>query len=192
MIPFNQYLQESSLSRIIDHIKNNTTTFGVVSAFRAEYSQKENMERHEKLKKRVRAANLGFIEMRGGYKGDQGFVSELSLFIPNVSKQNMLNFGKEFDQHSVIYKDDRLFSLVATNKEDRFGAYLASFDAHSKDTIELSKNAMKDFFSQLLKGSQRGKKFLFRMQEKYEPSFFERAYAKATPQWKTIWEENGE
>ena len=86
-------LEESSLSRIMGHIKGERN-FGVVSAFRGGLGKKENMERHAELKDAVRDMGYGFIEMRGGYKEeDGGFVNELSLFIPNVSKKEVMDLG---------------------------------------------------------------------------------------------------
>ena len=57
-----------------------------------------------------------------------------------------------------------------------------------RDSVTLAKEAMKDFFSSLLKGSQRGKKFLFRteslvLEEKEILGFNQVAYQKQTPRW---------
>ena len=184
---YKKYITESSISRIVSHIKSDRS-FGVVSAFRDDFSHKENIDRHNNLKTKVRSSGYGFIDMKGGYKGDQGFVEELSLFIPNVSKNDILKFGKDLDQHSVIFKDSKEFALIGTNKAAGIGKVLAKFDTGSRETIELAKDAMENFFSSLLKGAQRGRKFLFRMQELFQPSLMERAYANATPTWKVIYE----
>ena len=47
----------------------------------------------------------GYIEMRGGYKEEGGFVKEKSLMIPNIERKHMMELGKKYDQHSVIHKD---------------------------------------------------------------------------------------
>ena len=80
-----EYLTESSLSRIWLHIEKKTN-FAVISASRGDYSDKENNDRYRQLKNIIREKGYGFIEMRGGYKEDGGFVYEKSLFIPNISK----------------------------------------------------------------------------------------------------------
>jgi hypothetical protein len=119
------------------------------------------------MKAAVREMGLGFIEMRGGYKGDQGFVTELSLFIPSISRKQIVELGKKYNQHSIIFKDTGEFSLIGTNESAGIGKTLSSFKFGSgKENIVLAQDAMKDFFSSLLKGSDRGKKFLFRMEEK--------------------------
>ena len=57
-----------------------------------------------------------------------------------------------------------------------------------RDSITLAKDAIKDFFSSLVKGSQRGKKFLFQteefiLEEREILGFNEVAYLKKTPRW---------
>jgi len=108
-------LNESSLSRILQHIESDRS-FGVLSAFRGGLSKRENMERHADLKDKVRGMGYGFIEMRGGYKEeDGGFVNELSLFVPGIDKRALVDLGSDLDQDSVIYKDKNSFELVGTN-----------------------------------------------------------------------------
>ena len=57
-----------------------------------------------------------------------------------------------------------------------------------RDSVTLAKDAIKDFFSSLVKGSQRGKKFLFQteefiLEEREILGFNEVAYLKKTPRW---------
>jgi hypothetical protein len=172
-----QNLQESSISRIFQHIENDKS-FGVVSAFRGDYSTKENMERHGELKEIVRDGGYGFIEMRGGYNGDEGFVQELSLFVPQVSRKDIIKMGQEFDQHSVIYKDSGEFSLIGTNEAAGVGKVLTNFIRGGKKNLDLAKDSIKDFFSSILKGKDRGKKFVFRVEEREINSFNRAAYAR--------------
>jgi len=169
-------LQESSISRIFQHIESDNS-FGVVSAFRGDYSTKENMERHAKLKEMVRDSGYGFIEMRGGYNGDEGFVQELSLFIPQVTRKDIIKMGQGFDQHSVIYKDSTEFSLIGTNEAAGVGKVLTNFIRGGKKNLDLAKESIKDFFSSILKGKDRGKKFVFRVEEREINSFNRAAYA---------------
>ncbi len=169
-------LQESSISRIFQHIENDKS-FGVVSAFRGDYSKKENMDRHAKLKETIRDSGYGFIEMRGGYNGDEGFVEELSLFVPQITRKDIIKFGEEFEQHSVIYKDATEFSLIGTNASAGVGKIMTNFVRGGKKNLDMAKDSIKDFFSSLLKGSDRGKKYVFRVEEKEVNSFNRAAYA---------------
>lgn len=182
-------LVESSLSRILQHVEGKKA-FGVISAFRDMNSKKENMNKHVELKKAVRDAGYGYIEMRGGYREETGFVSELSLFVPNITKKDIVDMGQANDQHSVIHKDSKEFALVGTNKNAGVGKTLERFVATGgKDSITLAKDAIKDFFSSLTKGNQRGKKFLFKMQEREAMSFNRAAYIREEPKWITIIDE---
>ena len=65
MLPFKTYIAESSLSRIMTHI-NKTENFGVMSPFRKEFSDKENLDRYKELKALVREKGYGFIESEEG------------------------------------------------------------------------------------------------------------------------------
>ena len=57
----------------------------------------------------------GFIEMRGGYKEeDGGIVNELSLFVPGIDKRALVDLGSDLDQDSVIYKDKNSFEKIET------------------------------------------------------------------------------
>jgi len=188
MKSFRSFLSESSLSRIMTHIEK-TANFGVMSPFRKEFSDKENLERYNELKEIVREKGYGFIEMKGGYQEEDGFVNEKSLFIPNISKKEMIELGKKYDQHSVIIKDKNIFAMIGTNKNAGIGKELNTFEINGKNiSVEVPiKNMFDDFFSKLLKGSHRGKKFLFKMQEKIETNMY--YYKKYGTQWVTVIEE---
>lgn len=180
-------LNESSLSRIFQHVEN-TNSFGVVSGYRADLPIAVNKERHSKLKDMVRAKGYGYIEMRGGYSGDQGFVEEYSLFVPMVSKKDIISFGQQFDQHSVIYKDAAEFVLIGTNEDSGVGKVMTNFVRGGKTNINLAKDAIKDFFSALAKGGHKGKKFVFNVEERQAWSFNQAAYSNKgeMPNWLTI------
>lgn len=186
------YIAESSISRIFQHIEEGTRSFGVVSAFRKRNSDAENTKLHGELKAAVRGFGLGFIEMRGGYKGDEGFNIELSLFVPSISRKQIIELGQKYDQDTVIFKDTKEFSLIGSNESSGVGSLVASFKYGSgKDNIVLAQDAMKDFFSSLLKGNDKGKKFLFKMEEQQEWGFLARAYAPkgVSPKWFVVYEE---
>lgn len=162
--PFNSFLTEAKLSRIFKYVEDPQMSFGIVSAFRGQYSPKENMKRHAQLKQMVRGMGLGFIELKGGYKEEGGYVEELSLFVPKASRDQIVQAGKAFDQHSVMYKDEKEFSYIGTNDAAGVGKVLSRFKAGAgKENMDLAKERVSDFFSQLRKGSHKDKKFLFKM-----------------------------
>ena len=189
---FKTYLAESSLSRIMHHIEK-TENFGVISPFRKGIGDEKNLDRYKELCALVRKMGYGFIELKGGYQEESGFINEKSLFIPDIKKKEMMELGKKYDQHSVIIKDKQAFAMIGTNKGAGIGKVLDKFEIRRQPNPVISVDDVgtifKDFFSRLLKGSHAGKKFLFRVQEKVETSMY--YYKKHGPEWLTIIEDNG-
>lgn len=181
-----EILTESSLSRIWQHIESGDN-FGVVSAFRSNYSNAENMKRHSELKKRVRDKLYGFIELEGGFNEEGTLVKERSLFIPEISRADIINLGKYFDQYSVIYKDNREFVEIGTSAVAGIGVVKNNFANGTTDKkFVLDPEITKDLFSRLIKGSHREKKFLFNIRESYlyelvPLTFNQAAYHKGRP-----------
>ena len=159
-------LVEAKLSRVFQYVEDDKKDFGIVSAFRGVNSDKENKARHEELKKMVRQMGYGFIELRGGYKGDEGYVEELSLLIPNITKKGIVDLGRKFQQHSVMYKNDQDFYYIGTNDEAGVGKVLMRFKkGEGQDNLELAKHKVVDFFSQIRKGPHSDKKFVFNVKD---------------------------
>ena len=159
-------LVEAKLSRVFQYVEDDKKDFGIVSAFRGVNSDKENKARHEELKKMVRQMGYGYIELRGGYKGDEGFNEELSLLIPNITKKGIVDLGRKFEQHSVMYKNDQDFYYIGTNDEAGVGKVLMRFKKGAgQDNLELAKHKVIDFFSSLKKGPHSDTKFVFNVQD---------------------------
>ena len=172
MTKLSKYLKESSLSRIWKHVEDDSHSFGVISAYRA--NEPNNDNNHKQLKTSIRDLGYGFIEMRGGYKEEEGgFVKEKSLFIPNITKKELIKLGQKYEQDSVLYKDSNAFVSLGTNKSTGVGKIIVNFKK-GKDNIALTQDAIKEFFSQLLKGSHKGKKFVFKLEERKEYNHIER------------------
>jgi len=152
-------LIESSLSRVWQHINNPNTTFGVVSAYRQDlFSEEQNLERHEELRKTIRGLHYGYIEQRSGYSykdidtGELGIREEKSFFIPNIDFGDILYLGKKFDQESVLFKDEAGFGLFLckNGKEDmRFKSHNDLYSFKPKD-VEIA-------YSQLISANQNQK-----------------------------------
>lgn len=158
-------LVESKLSRVFQYVEDDKKDFGILSAFRGANSDKENLAKHEELKKAIRAMGYGYIELRGGYKGDEGFNEELSILVPNITKKQIIDLGRQFGQHSVMYKNDQDFYYIGTNDEAGVGKVLMRFKkGEGQNNLELAKHKVVDFFSQLKKGAHADKKFVFNVQ----------------------------
>jgi hypothetical protein len=147
-------------------VEDDKKDFGVLSAFRGANSEKENVAKHEELKKAIRAMGYGYIELRGGYKGDEGFNEELSILVPNIKKNEIVSLGSKFGQHSVMYKNDQDFYYIGTNEEAGIGKVLMRFKkGEGQENLELAKHKVVDFFSQLKKGAHSDKKFVFKAKD---------------------------
>lgn len=161
----NNYLFESqSLSRLWKHSKKGFIT---MSAFRGNFTLEENMKRHKKLKSDLKKYGLGFWEVDGVYKYDDGTEeNELSVFIPFHSKkyteEEFLNIakelGKKYNQESILYfTPEEGALLIYGNKQEKIG-----------DKIDY--NTVERIFTKLRKGSHKGKKFSFQFEGVRVPS----------------------
>jgi hypothetical protein len=115
----------TSLSRIMQHVDDPKRSFGVITSYRSDRSDDDNRKSFEVLKSEVRSMGYGYSELAGGYNGDQGPVQEPSLFVPKISKDQTIKLGVKYDQHAVLYKDDKEFSLIGTNKNSGIGNILS-------------------------------------------------------------------
>jgi len=158
---------ESSLSRIWGYIQSDKS-FGIISPYRGYLSKNENLDRYNELKNIVyNDLKLGFIELKGGFKEGDFWVHEKSLFIPNISKKDLLNLGEKYEQYSVIYKDENEFLEISTEK-DKIGIIINNFIKKGFDkNLQIDSELTKNLFSQIAKGSNRDKKFIFNIGDNY-------------------------
>lgn len=166
-------LEESSLSRIWQHVTDEDSSFAVISAYRGIYSEDENLKRHNELRIKIRSLGYGYIEQKSGYSyfnpevGENASVEEKSFFIPNINFKDAITLGRMFKQESVLYKD----------KEKGFGLFMCDtgkldllFKRNDK-LYSFDKEDIKVAYSQLIKSNnnQRKMKFAY-VAEYYIPS----------------------
>jgi hypothetical protein len=157
---------EAKLSRIFQYVEDDSKDFGIVSSFRGGLSNEENMKRHADLKARVRKMGYGYIEMKGGYQEEGGVVEELSLLIPQIKKSEIVQLGRHYEQHSVMYKNNEDFFYIGTNESAGVGKVLMRFKkGEGQQNLELAKHKVSQFFSQLRKGDDANKKFVFNVKD---------------------------
>ena len=104
---------ETSLSRVYRHFKEGE--FGIVSAFRKELPDEENMARQFNLGQDIRRLRLGFIPVLGKWSGD----NERALFVPQISKKQVLALGARYDQDSVIHGEKGTAEEILKNGDVR-------------------------------------------------------------------------
>jgi hypothetical protein len=123
MIKAGRYdLNEASLGRIYQHVVSNPKmkNWGVVTASRGELTAAENKQRNKELEADLRKMGYGFVHVDGMWqecrKPDTEYkdcpddmkvpTEEKSLFIPNISKDDVQSLGKKYEQDSVLFADE--------------------------------------------------------------------------------------
>jgi hypothetical protein len=179
--------QASSLSRVWQFIQDPNKTFGIVSAYRNDHvimsdpnpseeevlkNKKQNKavsgKKHKELKEKIRDMGLGYVELIGGTQettpdGKEIDVLEDSLFIPNISKDDLMQLGKQYNQDSVIYKNRNTFAIILTKGSD-FGKEDMNFaQGAGNKNMTFNEELIKSInaFSAIKKGPDAKEKFLF-------------------------------
>ena len=156
-------LEESSLSRIWQHVTDDNRSFAMISASRGKFSDDGNLARHEALKNIVRIYGYGFVETQGGYReGEDGgeIVEEPSLFVPEIPLNDAVELGQFFSQDTVLYKDSDFFGYVGSSQVEGVGSVVMNFKKDVDHVLDLTN--VEEFFSALVKGSHAGRRFVFR------------------------------
>lgn len=131
----NQELLESSLSRIQRKISKHTS--GTISAFRDEYSRKENLSRNKEMGAYLRSKGYSVTKIVGSWEetlsnNEKKVVNEESFFVANQKvegddkgelENDLMKLGKKYDQDSILMipsggKDAYL--VGTSNREDAF------------------------------------------------------------------------
>lgn len=120
-------LHESGLLKIWDNLNEYST--GFITAFRAKYTKKENMQRNAQLKAKLFKMGYQVTPVRGNYIEEFGTpnakeVGENSFFVVNPNKSDnkklendLMKLGELYDQDSVLsipHGKDAV--LIGTNK----------------------------------------------------------------------------
>ena len=125
MKTYEQFIQESSLSRIVDKVKKGG--IATISAERGDKSKKENKARSKSLEKDIRGRGMGMTKATGAYnETDHGEVRERSYVVTpgkkgkRKFKKDVQKLGKKYDQDSVLIKQkpglDKRASWLGTSK----------------------------------------------------------------------------
>ena len=102
---------ESSLSRLVDYM--NQYDCGTITAYRAEYTHKENQQRNKSLKAKLASLTYGITSVKGSFIENFGSdnsreVGEHVFFVVDIRKKGNLEktlriLGEQFDQDSILY-----------------------------------------------------------------------------------------
>lgn len=112
-----EILNETTLNRALNHFKNEEIPVGIITAFRASYTKKENLVRNKTLALKLKEAGYGYVYVDGGWieKQDDGSkknVTEDSILVignKNDSKKLeklLIKLVKEYDQDGTLFKPE--------------------------------------------------------------------------------------
>ena len=129
---YKEIINESSLSRLWKH--NEEHDAAALTAFRKgancgedePYSKKDNAKRNKSLLAKLKSKGFGVTKLHGSYPEGGKTAKEISYFVVNLNddskfEKEILKFGKEFDQDSILYipkgaiKGDTKAHLIGTN-----------------------------------------------------------------------------
>ena len=137
----NCLISEGGLSRVLDHAKNNT--FSIITAFRGEYDNKENLARNKELRGVLNSKKMGSHILIGHWKEcqvpDTDYkdcpedkmvdVVEQSFLVPKPKDMSDEEFGEfiqglvaEYDQDGAILKKDDGIYIVEPTSEFKIGS----------------------------------------------------------------------
>lgn len=127
-------LKESSLSRI--HAKMTSTIVGTITAYRSEYTKRQNQQRNRSLLAKLMNLDYSVTAVKGSYIENYGSddareVSEHSYMVaPKSDEQaarlesDLIALGEEFDQDSVLIIINKQGKLVGTShRENAWPSY---------------------------------------------------------------------
>jgi hypothetical protein len=113
-------IDEASLSRAYQHVvQKKSDSWGMLTAYRAANTKKENEAHNKQLEKDLRSKGYGFFKVEGHWQECQDKnvsykdcpkdklqdSTETSLFVPNIKRDEMESLCKKYEQDAVIYGD---------------------------------------------------------------------------------------
>ena len=105
---------EAATSNIYKRLTDRSTC-AIISPYRSECSENENKLRMSGLKLKVRRMGYGFNQFISRWVEDGQAFDEQSLLIPNITKDQALSLGREFEQSSIIFKDSESCREICIN-----------------------------------------------------------------------------
>ena len=189
-------LKESSTSRIYQHLTKDKN-WAIISPYKDYYSTKENKGRMNKLKSIVRKDyGLGFNEFLSKWVyndelNNKVSTDEASLLIPNMTKEQAIKLGKEFEQSSVIVNDKDGCQEICTTPFENYsvGDVVRTYNIDGDTPMNISK--AEEIFANrevgpVSKAKKGGKPF--KLSEVYEVSSPRSSYFQTEPTCTKIFE----
>ena len=157
-------INEGGLSRIQQAISDPSVSFAIISASRNENTPEQNKELTKQLMKEV--AKYGFVKLQGGYiensNGEDVVVTEKSVMVRGIPKEEALALGKKYNQDSILWKDsDGMRYINRDGSEYRFKT-----DGF-KTGNDYDLKSVGQYFSRRLQGSNKRNPIAFKDENLY-------------------------
>lgn len=154
-------LQEAGYARAMEMMLGLVPTvksFGIITAenpMGKKLPVQENNERNLQLAKNLRSAHLGFIQIKGKY----GYL-ENPYFIPNIAKDEIIDFGLRYSQEAVIWgateaKGLGTFYYIETRNKDITRLKFSDYRITSVRKVFYRKDKAIDYYTEI-----KGRKFI--------------------------------
>jgi hypothetical protein len=124
-------MDEASLTRAYQHVvEKKSPSWGMITAYRYANSKKENEAANKRLEQDIRKMGHGFFKVEGHWQECQdpnmNYVdcpkdklkdsTENTLFVPGITKEQIGNLCKKYEQDAVVYGDkDKDAHLIYKN-----------------------------------------------------------------------------
>ena len=117
MKTFKSHLKETTLSRVFRHFQNKNIPVGIITAFRDEFTYKQNVKRNKVLAGKIKKAGYGYVYVDGHWKekdkdtGELVDVNEDSILVIGSEKDSgklkglFKKWVKEYNQEAALFKD---------------------------------------------------------------------------------------
>jgi hypothetical protein len=140
-------INESSLSRVWQHVKDNNKTIVIFTAFRDEYEYKDNIKHNKAFAAELKKAGFGYFYVNGFFPENEGTDKEV-----NVKEDSIFAIGSG-------EKGKELISLCHKLANSRNQDSIIVKEPTEKKTLYyfLNKDGSKSYISEGLKVGKLGK-----------------------------------
>lgn len=157
-------LLEINLARVKQHVDQDEYPVAIISAFRGERPEEENVRLNKQLASSLRKAGYGYVWVNGAWIENKDTPAEVhkkevSLLVVGQRTQSDDELFEFLKKQTKKYNQDG-FIFKPSNKED----FLASYDKNGKKITQFSNihyDRFGEYYTQLRKGSHAGRAFVF-------------------------------
>jgi len=163
LMTFDEFLNESSLSRVWQHFTNNEKTVVILTAFRDEKTREENLRGNKAIAASLKNAGFGYFFVEGHYTENKGTEDEVKVKEESIfaiaEKNKSRNLIELAHKLANKYNQDSIFVKEGLGDKSRVYFYTKK---GTKDKIDgkLSLGKVGEFYTKL-NNKKRANTFVF-------------------------------